>query len=232
MSPHRHERLVFALPAWPVVNVDASAYDQEIIGGERQMKCKHCGADNSEKNLYCSSCGGRLQTKIVCRRCARELPQDSKFCTYCGGKAKMHEGRAASRPDPKKQFSRTKKGPLPSKKRGKARGMTWTQLVAVIAVTVVATGAVATIVMSSSRPSGNLNTGSGANIVWSAEVNQIASKFNCPCEKCGVVRLDLCSCDIYRGSVEVKNYIQDLINEDLSVEDIAQKVEARYGNRI
>ena len=120
----------------------------------------------------------------------------------------------------------------------------WRGPVAIGVVSVAAVLAVAFLVMSYSRSSSqrslqaggassaNQNTSAGAQIAWSAEVQRIASKFNCPCEKCGVVRLDECTCDIPRGAVEVKSYIQSLLNGKLSEQEIIQRVEERYGHRI
>jgi hypothetical protein len=78
----------------------------------------------------------------------------------------------------------------------------------------------------------NLNTGSGNNLVWAQDVQRIASNFNCPCGSCGVIRLDVCTCDAAKGAIETKTYIQRLINQGLPEEVIMVKVEDRYGNRI
>ncbi len=67
---------------------------------------------------------------------------------------------------------------------------------------------------------------------WSAAVQRIAAQFNCPCGKCGVTRLDVCTCDIARGAVETKGFIATLLNQGLKQDEVIKQVEERYGNRI
>lgn len=88
--------------------------------------------------------------------------------------------------------------------------------------------------LNSPAPAGrvNLNSGSGTSIVWPANVQKIAANFNCPCEQCGIIRLDECTCDIARGAVEVKTYIQNLLKQNLPEEEIIKSVDKRYGHRI
>jgi cytochrome c-type biogenesis protein CcmH/NrfF len=76
------------------------------------------------------------------------------------------------------------------------------------------------------------NTGNGSSIVWAADVQRIASNFNCPCGQCGIARLDTCTCDIAGGANEAKSYIQYLLNQGLPDNEVITGVEERYGNRI
>ncbi|MGQ9629053.1 MAG: double zinc ribbon domain-containing protein [bacterium] len=186
------------------------------------MRCSSCGADNPSRGKFCIECGKPLNAGIFCGQCGRELPRGSKFCGYCG--AKVRGGGVA--PSPRVRKVRRGVG-APRGDRTSRRGIV---AFAILGALVLAAGGFFT--WSSSSRSRNLNAGSGASIVWAAEVQEVAANFNCPCGKCGVVRLDLCTCDIPRGAVEVKSYIQSLLNQGLSRGDVIRKVEERYGNRI
>ncbi len=202
------------------------------------MKCEKCGKGNPDNNLYCSNCGAPVRTKIVCSRCNKELPTDSKFCIYCGAKAKVPGGANAVRPKPPVKTlkaGRRARAASSTKKRGPARKIRWSQIVVAVIVGVTVAAIVGVVISPSSRGSASAqNPGSGTppNITWAQNVQQIAAQFNCPCEKCGVIRLDLCTCDIARGAVETKSYIQDLLNQELPTSEIIQKIDQRYGHRI
>ena len=196
------------------------------------MKCAKCGANNPATNNYCSNCGEPFKNNIFCSQCGKELKQGKLYCSYCGARIKKSPG-AARRAD--NFFPSGKRNP----KRAKAVQRHGLSSRLVSRGIMVAAGAVVLVIIISwvvswlpSSRSNNLNVGSGTNVVWSAEVREVAANFNCPCEKCGVARLDICTCDIPRGAVEVKSYIQTLLNEGLSGEEVIRKIEERYGNRI
>ena len=62
------------------------------------MKCKHCGADNSNESKFCFQCGQELSsddvqhsedppvdpTHPICKNCGASNTADAKFCHQCG----------------------------------------------------------------------------------------------------------------------------------------------------
>jgi hypothetical protein len=60
----------------------------------------------------------------------------------------------------------------------------------------------------------------------------VASEFECACGQCGNTALVECSCDRPNGALEEKNFIRQKLKERLSVEDVIQLVDRKYGHRI
>lgn len=57
------------------------------------MICQKCGAENADDNLFCMTCGEKLEAPKVedesvkfCTYCGSKLNADSAFCTSCGKK--------------------------------------------------------------------------------------------------------------------------------------------------
>jgi len=61
-------------------------------------------------------------------------------------------------------------------------------------------------------------------------VTEVASRFNCPCGRCGVMELTECQCNEPAGAVEVKTAIVTLLQEGRSVEEAAREIASRYGS--
>jgi hypothetical protein len=199
------------------------------------MKCGYCGTENSPDSNFCGKCGAEFDKIFHCSHCGEELPKKSKYCIYCGTKIKTGQTAAVRAP---RQENRARNAPKHKKSsvRRKSR-LTRSNVIGYVVVIVIVLGVAGYFISvfpnrESNVNRGNLNTGSGNNLVWSQDVQRIASNFNCPCGACGVTRLDVCTCDIIKGAVEVKNYIQRFINQGLPEEEIIVKVEGRYGNRI
>lgn len=66
----------------------------------------------------------------------------------------------------------------------------------------------------------------------SREVLQVASKFKCACGGCGELPLDECHCQMPRGAKEEKTFIRDKLALGLTVAEVADLVETRYGLRV
>ncbi len=60
----------------------------------------------------------------------------------------------------------------------------------------------------------------------------VASEFRCACGGCGELPLIECECDMPRGAQEEKRFIRKRLEKGLSVEQVIQWVEKKYGNRI
>jgi hypothetical protein len=199
------------------------------------MKCGYCGSENLPDSNFCVNCGRELDRALHCTSCGKELLPKSRFCVYCGAKINTVV-KAASRASAQENRARyVNKHKKPAKSR-KPR-LTRSSLIGYVVVIVIVLGVAGYFIAAfpnrgSNTSRNNLNSGLGDNLVWSQQVQTIASNFNCPCGACGVTRLDVCTCDAVRGAVETKNYIQRLINQGLPEEDIIGKVEERYGNRI
>ncbi len=198
------------------------------------MKCPDCGKDNSSNSKFCSSCGAKLNKKINCSKCGNVIEPGVKFCSQCGTKIERKTVTAGkpAKPTYKGNYYRgkTKKGSKSSK-----AGVSSFAGYAILAIFVIGvTWFIVWSFSSSSRPrrvnspvSQYQNTSA-----WSDEVQAIAANFNCPCGSCGITRLDTCTCDTPRGSVEVKTYIKSLLDQGLTKFEVVDKVEEKYGNRL
>lgn len=65
-----------------------------------------------------------------------------------------------------------------------------------------------------------------------ADVSVIHSAFRCPCGRCSVPELKDCTCSHPNGAVEVKQFVNDRINEsEFTVNEIIDQVQAKYGGK-
>lgn len=48
------------------------------------MRCRQCGAENSDQAKFCTKCGNKLPTTIICPGCGAENASTGKFCRNCG----------------------------------------------------------------------------------------------------------------------------------------------------
>ncbi len=63
------------------------------------------------------------------------------------------------------------------------------------------------------------------------QVRLVASNFSCACGGCGELPLVECTCDMPRGAVEEKEFIRNKLKEKLSVDQVIQLVDKKYGYR-
>jgi hypothetical protein len=63
------------------------------------------------------------------------------------------------------------------------------------------------------------------------QVRLVASNFSCACGGCGELPLDECTCDMPRGAVEEKEFIRNKLKEKLSVDQVIQLLDKKYGYR-
>jgi hypothetical protein len=197
------------------------------------MKCPDCGKENPSKNKFCISCGAKLDKKMNCSKCGNIIEPGERFCGQCGTKVtgKSEAAHKAVKPVYRGKHTRGK-----SKKTSKSSKAGVNSIVgyAILAIFVIGvTWFIAWSFSSPSRPR-RVNTSVSqyqGTSVWSDEVQAIAANFNCPCGSCGD-RLDVCTCDEVKGSVEVKTYIKSLLEQGLTKFEVVEKVEENYGNRI
>jgi hypothetical protein len=62
-------------------------------------------------------------------------------------------------------------------------------------------------------------------------VLQVASNFRCACGECGELQLAECLCTAPRGAVEEKAFIRGKLEEGLSVPQVIDLVDKKYGHR-
>ena len=63
------------------------------------------------------------------------------------------------------------------------------------------------------------------------QVNLISGNFRCACGGCGEIQLIDCTCDMSRGALEEKEFMRQNLREGLSVKQIIQMVDEKYGYR-
>ena len=66
----------------------------------------------------------------------------------------------------------------------------------------------------------------------SSQVKLVAANFKCACGGCGELFLVDCTCDMPKGAKEEKSFIRNQLERGLSVEQVIQLVEKKYGHRI
>jgi hypothetical protein len=64
-----------------------------------------------------------------------------------------------------------------------------------------------------------------------SKVLQVASNFRCACGECGELQLAECLCTTPRGAVEEKAFIRGKLEEGLSVPQVIDLVDKKYGHR-
>ena len=63
-----------------------------------------------------------------------------------------------------------------------------------------------------------------------ARIQLVASRFRCACGGCGELPLDECTCDMPRGAVEEKNFIRDKLAQGLTIDEVVNAVNEKYGH--
>ena len=48
--------------------------------------CTNCGAELSDRDLFCSVCGTKVEQKRHCPNCGKEVDGSARFCSGCGSK--------------------------------------------------------------------------------------------------------------------------------------------------
>lgn len=65
-----------------------------------------------------------------------------------------------------------------------------------------------------------------------AQVIAVAENFKCACGGCGELPLATCECDMPKGAMEEKNFIRQKLAEGLTVEQVIELVDKKYGHRV
>jgi cytochrome c-type biogenesis protein CcmH/NrfF len=70
-----------------------------------------------------------------------------------------------------------------------------------------------------------------ASVSLEEKVLAVARQFRCACGGCGEKQLALCECDMPKGSVEEKNFIRYNLKSGLTVDQVIEMVDKKYGHR-
>ncbi len=70
-------------------------YNKKIDEIKNMGKCPKCGAAIASDDIFCASCGTKIERKTVeenvCAKCGKPLNEDAAFCIYCGTKIEAAE---------------------------------------------------------------------------------------------------------------------------------------------
>ena len=86
--------------------------------------------------------------------------------------------------------------------------------------------------INASSPATNYQPAPVAGDSISSRVKLVAANFRCACGGCGELFLVDCTCDMPKGAKEEKAFIRNHLKKGLSVEQVIQLVEKKYGHRI
>jgi cytochrome c-type biogenesis protein CcmH/NrfF len=79
---------------------------------------------------------------------------------------------------------------------------------------------------------GQVRPAASADAVLENNVRLVSANFRCACGQCGELPLIDCTCESPRGAKETKDFIRERLREGLTVDQVIQRLEERYGHRI
>ncbi len=217
------------------------------------MRCVQCGTENQKQAKFCKKCGASPRISPHCSRCGADNAGDSAFCTECGEKlpAPQKSVKGTQRKckncgefnsldaivcvacgeeivsSPKENVPRRSSGPS-------------FRAVALVVGIIFLFGIFVQIGMtvfkqdrSSQAPSSSASVRQPSfGKVDEAQVVAVARNFKCACGGCGEDALESCTCDMPKGAVEEKNFIREKLAEGLTVEQVIELVDKKYGHRV
>lgn len=163
---------------------------------------------------------------MYCVQCGTQLPNQAKYCSSCGAHTRQPGQKATSR---KREIPREKEK-LNRKAPPKVAPL-------YIILAIIGIGLILVLLnpwhAGQERPTDFLNSGEQAQSVAPETHNtmmQIAGKFMCPCGECSDILAE-CDCDMPKGSVEVKGFIIQGLQQGKTPEQVTRAVEMKYGHR-
>ena len=215
------------------------------------MKCQQCGLNNPELSKFCRKCGSSMRIRLRCTECGSDNPGDSIFCIECG--EKLSEARKPAKKNQRKckdcgQFNDLDAlfcvacgEKIIRRPRNNARRKSTTPsyqtifiFIALFLISVFFVKQVITVSKKENPSSMSLSPvsyGTSTSGMDEASVIAVAKNFLCACGGCGELPLETCTCDMPKGSVEEKNFIRKNLNEGLTVEQVIELVDEKYGHR-
>jgi uncharacterized membrane protein YvbJ len=217
------------------------------------MKCSQCGVENPKQSKFCRKCGITLDVRLPCAQCGFENPGDSIFCTECGERLPGNQRSVKGTQRKCKNCGHFNeldalfcvscgeemtKAPKKNRKRS-SDGPSYKAIALVIGL-VFLLGFFVKFGISlfkeekssklTSSPASSISTSVGN--VDEAKVIAVAKNFRCACGGCGELALEKCTCDMPKGAVEEKNFIHDKLGEGLTVEQVIELLDKKYGHRV
>lgn len=215
------------------------------------MTCQKCGLNNPELSKYCRKCGSLMEIQLQCGVCGSDNSRDSVFCIECGEKL------SGDKKSVKKNQRKCKNcghfndlnalfcvacGENISRKLKKnvsknSKNPSFQTIFIYIALFLVALFLVKEVMTVSKKgnPSRSSSTSFSSRIsqngVDEADVFAVAKNFICACGGCGEQPLETCECDMPKGSVEEKNFIRKNLAQGLTVDQVIELVDEKYGYR-
>ncbi len=189
-----------------------------------RLRCTECGSDNPGNSLFCIECGEKLsgvrkpvkRNQRKCKDCGQFNDLDTLFCVACG--EKITQG-------PKNNTQKRSANP------------SYQTIFIFIALFLISVFFVKQVipVFKKEKPSSmslsSVSYGISTNKVDEASVIAVAKNFICACGGCGEQPLETCTCDMPKGSVEEKNFIRKYLAEGMTVEQVIELVDEKYGYR-
>lgn len=216
------------------------------------MQCHQCGLKQHESAKFCIKCGALLGSPLRCAQCGSHNPKDSKFCMECGEKfsvaLKVVKGtqrkckNCGHFNDLDALFCVTcgEKLSLKSKKdiKQKTTESSFKNIFLIIAgIIMIVLFAKQIVTNFKGEKSPQISSPVISNETPLFGINEeqviaVAQNFKCACGGCGELPLETCTCDMPKGSVEEKNFIRGKLAEGLTVEQVIEMVDKKYGHRI
>ncbi len=215
------------------------------------MQCPDCGLEQPESSKYCGECGARLEDPFRCAQCGFHNPEDSKFCMECGERL---SGTQKTKKGPQrkcrccgsfndldaifcvtcgeKMIQKSKDNITRNPLDPSLKNIILVIASVIILVLIVQKGL--TLFQGKKPPqisSSAIPYTTPASGVDEDQVYAVAQNFICACGGCGEEPLETCACDMPKGSVEEKNYIRAKLAEGLTVEQVIELVDKKYGHR-
>lgn len=143
-----------------------------------------------------------------CTHCGVNNPKQSKFCTECGEPLSMAQKS-------KRRFIE------PSNK-----------MIALVIGIIFVAGIF--VKLGTTFFTGQTTAASVSNSVKvdEAQVIAVAKNFKCACGGCGELPLATCECNMAKGAVEQKRFIREKLAEGITVEQVIELVDQKYGHRV
>lgn len=215
------------------------------------MKCQQCGFINPEFSKYCRQCGSLIEIRLQCGACGSDYSSDSIFCIECGEKLagvnksvrknqiKCRDCGQFNDLDTLFCVACGEKINRKSKKyiKKNSTNPSFQTIFIYIALFLIAIFLVKQIMTVSKKenPSRLSSTSFSSRIPQSgvdeADVFAVAKNFICACGGCGEQPLETCQCDMPKGSVEEKNFIRKNLAQGLTVDQVIELVDEKYGYR-
>ena len=80
--------------------------------------------------------------------------------------------------------------------------------------------------------SANNQIKSSANANIESQVKLVAANFRCACGGCGELFLVDCTCDMPQGAKEEKDFFRSKLRQGLTVDQVTDLVDQKYGHKI